>query len=361
MPIARIQIEEFLALSGTSMATGTRTEKMPVLDVRSPTEYEHAHIPGALSFPLFTNEERKTIGTAYKQESREKAIKIGLASFGQNLLPMIEQAEKILPPKSDVIVHCWRGGMRSAAVAWLLDLYGYKVYQLAGGYKAWRKWALLQFEKQYPVSIIGGYTGSNKTGLLQELKKQGEYIIDLEALAGHMGSAFGNLDRTAQPTQEQFENLFALELYRFSQQNLCKTIWMENESQRIGQVNVPHTFYQYFSAQPCYFLDVPFEERLKHIVQGYGKASKENLINAIVRITKKLGGPEAKTAINCLMDDDISGCFSILLKYYDRLYRKNGEKRKQDQRAMTRIMCENTDARANLDHLFKSEALFKHA
>lgn len=341
MPITRFHIQDLLHTRG----------QIPVLDVRSPAEYEHAHIPGAVSFPLFTNEERKIIGTAYKQESREKAVKIGLESFGQNLLPLVEAAEKILPPKSEVIIHCWRGGMRSAAVAWLLDLYGYKVYQLAGGYKTWRKWALEQFEKQYPLSIVGGYTGSNKTGLLHELRKQGEFIIDLEALAGHMGSAFGNLERAAQPTQEQFENLLATELFRFSSQNLHKTIWMEYESQRIGQVNIPHTFYLYFSAQPYYFLNIPFEERLKHIVQGYGKASKESLINAIVRITKKLGGLEAKAAINCLMDDDVSGCFSILLRYYDRLYHKNEEKRKGESRKVMTIHCETTGAGPNLQKI----------
>lgn len=324
---------------------------LPVLDVRSPGEYAHAHIPGAVSFPLFTNDERKIIGTAYKQESREKAVKIGLESFGKNLLSMVETAEKIIPSKGEVIVHCWRGGMRSAAVAWLLDLYGFKVYQLTGGYKVYRKWSLQQFDKTYPISIIGGYTGSNKTGILQALKKYGEYTIDLEAIAGHNGSAFGNLDRVPQPSQEHFENLLALALHNFSLQSNNKTIWMEYESQRIGQVNIPIGFYHYFTSLPYYFVNVPFEERLKHIVEGYGQSSKETLINAIVRITKRLGGLEAKTAIGFLMDDDISGCFEVLLKYYDKRYHKNEAKRQQEKKEIIHIDTDTTSATVNLEKI----------
>jgi tRNA 2-selenouridine synthase len=121
LAITKLHIEEFLALANT----------LPVLDVRSPGEYNHAHIPGAISFPLFSNEERRIIGTAYKQESREKAIKIGLEAFGKNLVSRVEEAEKLVnskgAPAKEVIVHCWRGGMRSAAVAWLLVFYWFKL------------------------------------------------------------------------------------------------------------------------------------------------------------------------------------------------------------------------------------------
>lgn len=330
---------------------------MPVLDVRSPGEYAHAHIPGARSFPLFTNEERKIIGTSYKQESREKAIKIGLSSFGKNLVTLVESAENILAENKnasrDVIVHCWRGGMRSSAVAWLLDLYGFKVYLLQGGYKSYRKWALIQFEKKYNFRIIGGYTGSNKTGVISALKNEGENVIDLESLAGHKGSTFGNLERILQPSQEQFENNLAFELHTSSEIDPEKNIWIENESQRIGQINMPLSFFNYFSSLPSYFIDIPFEARLKHIVSGYGKSSKESLINAILRITKKLGGLEAKTAVNFLMDEDVENCFRILLKYYDKLYHKNEIKSKQDQKQIIRIECADTDAKLNLKKLLE--------
>ncbi len=345
MSITKIQIEELPVLM----------RNIPVLDVRSPVEYQHAHIPGALSFPLFTNDERKIIGTAYRHEGREKAVRIGLESFGRNMVKMVDEAEKIAAGKNspgrEVLVHCWRGGMRSGAVGWLLDLYGFKVHLLSGGYKSYRGWALKQFAKTYSLGVIGGYTGSNKTGIIHELKKSGLHAIDLEGLACHMGSAFGNLERTEQPSQEHFENLLAMQLFEFSEKDPQKTIWLENESQRIGNINMPQPFFDYFSAQASYFINVPFEQRLKHIVEHYGKASKESLINAIVRITKKLGGLEAKTAVNFLMDDDITACFDLLLKYYDKLYHKNELKRKLDKTSVIHIECDSTDAKKNLQKI----------
>ena len=151
-----------------------------IIDVRSPAEYEHAHIPGALNLPLFDNDERAMIGTTYKKQSREAAIKAGLPLFGNKMLGMIETVESWMIEKqknnaSDkpiIYIHCWRGGMRSAAVAWLLDVYGYKVIQLTGGYKAYRNWVLVQFNILYSCKILGGYTGSGKTEILQELQKR---------------------------------------------------------------------------------------------------------------------------------------------------------------------------------------------
>src|SRR4029077_3168588 len=194
-------------------------KEYPVLDVRSPGEYQHGHIPGAYSLSLFSDEERKIVGTAYKQESREKAIKLGLAFFGKKMVNMVEEVETLVANHKladtinskprHVLVHCWRGGMRSAGVAWLLDLYGFTVYTLVGGYKAYRNWVLKQFDKEYNLHVLGGYTGSGKTQPIQQLARQGEIIIDLEKIANHKGSAFGNLERNPQPSQEMFENELA--------------------------------------------------------------------------------------------------------------------------------------------------------
>ena len=117
-----------------------------------------------------------------------------------------------MPIAHCVLIHCWRGGMRSAAVAWLLDMYGFKVYTLAGGYKTFRKWVLKQFDEEYSLKILGGYTGSGKTLILQELKRKGYSVIDLENLANHKGSAFGAIGEKPQPTQEMFENSMGTEL-----------------------------------------------------------------------------------------------------------------------------------------------------
>ena len=351
MAIEKISVETFLELS----------KSYPVLDVRSPGEYSHAHIPGAHSLPLFTDEERKIVGTAYKQESREKAIKIGLQYFGTKMVSMVEAVEQLvsLPEnhindgrKKTVLIHCWRGGMRSAGVAWLLDLYGWKVYMLSGGYKIFRKWVLQQFEKPYSFKVIGGYTGSGKTEILKTLKQLGENIIDLESLASHRGSAFGNLGEPKQPSQEMFENKLAFELAKIDSQ--MPPIWIEDESQRIGDINIPAQLYKYKQSLPVYFIDIPFEERLKHIVNNYGRFDKEELANAIMRIKKRLGSLETKNAINYLLEDDIKNCFAVLLKYYDKWYSKSlWQGRENMESNLARIDCKAVDAMQNAKLILK--------
>ncbi|HEX8334232.1 MAG TPA: tRNA 2-selenouridine(34) synthase MnmH [Segetibacter sp.] len=319
-----------------------------VIDVRSPGEYIHAHIPSAYSLPLFTDEERKIVGTAYKQESREKAIKHGLEFFGTKMVKMVEQVEKLCAPRNDktVLVHCWRGGMRSAAVAWLLDMYGFKVYTLDGGYKAFRQWVLQQFEQDYPFKIIGGYTGSGKTELLAEMKKSGEKVIDLEDLANHKGSAFGGIGQGAQPSPEMFENKLAIELMKAGNTS-TETIWLEDESQRIGNINIPIEFWKIMRSRPVIFLNIPFEERLDNIVKGYGKDDKEKLVNAVIRIKKRLGGLETKAAINFLLEDNLKESFRVLLSYYDKWYRKGLESRDNWKELVTETNAEKVDAALN--------------
>jgi tRNA 2-selenouridine synthase len=350
MPISIIQIEEFLQLA----------QKHPVLDVRSPGEYNHAHIPNAVSFPLFTDEERKIVGTAYKQKSREDAIKIGLDFFGVKMRKMVEEAEtinaahhpmlntpndlKTADPQNNhsktILVHCWRGGMRSAGVAWLLDLYGFKVYTLVGGYKVFRKWVLEQFEKEYQFKVLGGYTGSGKTYVLNALKENGQTVIDLEGLAHHKGSAFGNIGMPKQPTQEMFENKLALELHNTSQR---QPVWVEDESQRIGDINIPIQLWKQWRKQQLYFLDISFEERLSHIVEEYGKLERERLVNSIIRIKKRLGGLETKESLNALVEDRVADCFRILLTYYDKWYLKGMYNRESLEALLVKIPCETVN------------------
>ena len=316
MAIQKLTIEDFVAVANTGI----------VIDVRSPSEFEHAHIPNAFSLPLFNDEERAIVGTTYKQKSREQAIKIGLPFFGNKMLPMVESVEKWVSDfqnknkteHTTIYVHCWRGGMRSAAVAWLLDLYGFKVCQIIGGYKAYRNWVLQQFEKPYKLNVIGGYTGSGKTEILKELLKQKHTVIDLEGLASHKGSAFGAIGQDKQPSQEMFENKLATALFAFADQ----TILIEDESQRIGTVMLPTPFFKLLRNSEGYFIKIPFESRLDFIVQGYGGFKPEDLMAATYRIQKKLGGLETKLAINHIVEKDIKAAFHILLSYYDKLYEK---------------------------------------
>lgn len=339
MPVKKIDIQEFL----------NRATDKPVFDVRSPGEFDHAHFPGAQNLPLFSNEERKIIGISYKLEGRETAIKKGLDFFGPKMRKMIEEAETLVKKNDQdnrtVLVSCWRGGMRSAAIAWLLDLYGFDVYQLSGGYKTFRQWVLEQFDKTYSFRTVGGYTGSGKTKVLEQLTRLGHNVIDLEGLANHKGSAFGALGEKPQPSQEMFENLLALELERkVSEKDLT---WLEDESQRIGQLAIPMKVWEQMRTCPVYFLDISFEERLKYLVETYGKYPKEGLINAILRISKKLGGLETKNAINFLIEKDTLNSFRILLNYYDKLYTKGLQNRQDLSRLLTKVGCVNVDVSAN--------------
>lgn len=323
MAIQKIDIDTFL----------TKAPNAIVIDVRSPGEYEQAHIPGAYSLPLFTNEERAIVGTTYKKKSREAAIKIALPFFGYKMAAVIDQVEawikniKKQNPENnpDIIVHCWRGGMRSGAIAWLLDLYGFKVSQLIGGYKGYRNWVLGVFEKQYAFKILGGYTGSGKTEILHSLMQQSVAVIDLEGIAHHKGSSFGALGQAVQPTQEMFENKLANKLFSIPAHT---EIWMEDESQRIGTVLIPNSIFTQMRASVCYFIDIPFEERLGFIEKAYGVFDQQSLIDATLRIQKRLGGLETKNVIAALIEGETRNAFSILLKYYDRWYEKNnkGEK-----------------------------------
>lgn len=314
MAVRNLTVEEFLCLSATH----------PVLDVRSPSEYAHAHIPGAVSFPLFNDTERAEIGTAYKRRSRNEAIKIGLASFGPRMKEMVEAAEKIAVKTSgEILVHCWRGGMRSGAVSWLLDLYGFKVCLLKGGYKAYRARVLASFEEQYRLKIVGGNTGSGKTLTLHELKKKGFPILDLEGIACHKGSAFGGLPGVVQPGQEQFENNLHHELLQLDSIAESESIFVEDESQRIGSVNLPASLYQKIRNGKQFYLEIPFEERLNFILQDYENIKVPELVAAIMRIKKRLGPLETKTAINFLLEDQKKDCFKILLEYYDKQYNKS--------------------------------------
>ena len=355
------------------------------MDVRSPGEYNHAQIPGAYNLPLFTDEERKIVGTAYKQQCRETAIKIGLDFFGIKMRKMVENVESLTSSQTrasgpqQVLIHCWRGGMRSAGVAWLLDLYGFKVYTLAGGYKSYRHWVIETFSFPFSFNILGGYTGSGKTFLLDELGKKGAPVIDLEKLANHKGSAFGNIGMPKQPTQEMFENLLGHQLRAFhkSKPGLAPadsqlsaaffnssvgetgSIWLEDESQRIGHINIPHTLWNTMLHSPVLFITVPFEERLKHIVQEYGMLDKEKVSDAIVRIQKRLGGLETKTSLQKLAADDLESCFRILLKYYDKLYSKALNNRQQSKAMLTKLDCNKVDAGLNADKIMAKELLIK--
>jgi len=302
-----MQIEEFLA----------QAEKFPVVDVRSPLEYAQGHIPEALNIPLFDNHERKVVGTKYKQVNKEAAMYAGLDFAGKKLVNLAKEGERFAGKNKTLLVHCWRGGMRSKSMLWLFETMGITCHLLEGGYKSYRRYIKEQLAKSLDLRVVGGRTGSGKTAILHHLEGLGEQVIDLEGLAKHKGSAFGALGESEQPTTEQFENNLAHKILNLDRQ---KTTWIEDESRNIGKCVLPGEFYAHMREAELFFLDVSREERAKHLVADYATYGKEDLKACLNKIAKRLGGDRTREAIESIERRDFHATAMITLHYYDKAY-----------------------------------------
>ncbi|MBS1530952.1 MAG: tRNA 2-selenouridine(34) synthase MnmH [Bacteroidetes bacterium] len=329
--IRTLSIENFVQLD----------KAIPVADVRTPAEFGQGHICGAYNIPLFSNEERVQVGTTYKQQGREEAILLGFDLTGSKWSGFIKQALEIAPDKK-IALHCWRGGMRSGAMAWALNLYGFDVYLLEGGYKKYRRWVLDQFEKKYNLLILGGMTGSGKTRILHELQKAGEQVIDLEELAQHQGSSYGTMNRLVQPTQEQFENDLATQLYHTDKEKL---IWLEDESMTIGKRFIPNALWHQMRVSQVIAVNVPLEARVEFLVEEYGKLDKNFLVECTERIHKRLGPEQTKNAVLAINENRMADFIKLVLVYYDKTYRTGLSKRPPG--TIHELECEGNDAADN--------------
>jgi tRNA 2-selenouridine synthase len=304
--IHHIEISEFVKLHKT----------MPVLDVRSPGEFQQGHIPAAISFPLFDDVERKIVGTIYKQQGRDLAILKGLDITGVKLSGFVKQA-KIIAPGNKVLMHCWRGGMRSDSLAWLLSTAGFNVFVLKGGYRAFRRHISANWEKADNIIILSGKTGSGKTDILHHMNDSGRQVLDLEHFAHHKGSSFGAIGELPQPTSEQFENDLAVMWQTFDHD---RPVWFEDESRTIGKVFIPEKLYHKMLQAKIVCIEIPKNLRVERLIADYARYPKAELIAAITRITRRIGGQNAKSAVNALEKDDYRTAVEIVLDYYDKAY-----------------------------------------
>jgi tRNA 2-selenouridine synthase len=305
----------------------TYSQSHLLIDARSPAEYEKGCIPGAVNIPLLSNEHRHEVGICYKQKGKEEAISLGFQLAGPHFHEMIAQAREQssgLP----LLVYCWRGGLRSRILSWILETAGMSCTLVEGGYKTFRNLVLQTFEKNYQVVVLGGKTGMGKTQMLHALSRHAS-VIDLEALAHHRGSAFGNLGMPAQPSQEMFENKLALALLQIPPGAL---IWFENESRMIGKRNIPDPLFDQIMQAPIIQLEHDDDYRIEGILREYGHFPKEALAEKTRNLEKRLGNEKMNLALQALSENRMYDWVALLLSYYDKTYTHGYYKRPEHLR-----------------------------
>jgi tRNA 2-selenouridine synthase len=300
-------------------------QSLPIIDVRSPTEFQQGHIPEASNLPLFNDEERAEIGTIYKHDGHKAAVKQGLEIVGPKMRWLVERAEKIAPGRK-ILIHCWRGGMRSSSLGWLLEMAGFEAQTLKKGYKAFRNFILDQFDEKRNICVLSGYTGSGKTDILYALRDRGEQMIDLESLANHEGSVFGYLGKEKQPTGEQFQNRLGMALYQTKMEH---PLWLEDESRFIGRRQIPHRLFNQMQAAPVFRINVPKEERINRLVKDYANYPINDLKESILKIKKRLGGLKTQQGIETLEAGNVEKAADLVLYYYDKAYDRQLQKREE--------------------------------
>jgi tRNA 2-selenouridine synthase len=332
--IRRIDISEYLS----------DAELLPLADVRTPTEFKNGHIPGAKNIPLFSDEERAKVGTTYKQVSVDQAYKMGYAFVGPKLDYFVKEANA-LAKDGKLAVYCWRGGMRSKSFAEHIAANGLsEVFVIEGGYKAFRQYALEAFKKPDELLILGGYTGSGKTHILDHLKTKGEQVIDLEAIANHKGSAFGSIGQEEQPQNEHFTNLLYWEWRKL---DYSRAVWLEDESIHIGKVFIPELLFQRMREAKVYFVQVEKSLRARLLVEEYAGINHAMLKDSVQKISKRLGGLRTREALEALDRKDYFETAVITLDYYDKFYWKGLDRR--DQNTVIILASETVDPRVNAE------------
>lgn len=295
-----------------------------IIDARTPLEFAEDHLPGAINVPLLSNEERVEIGTLYKQQGAHPARIRGL-QLTAGRFPAIVAEIAAAAAGRPILVYCWRGGLRSKTIASILDLTGYPVAQLTGGYKAFRSQVAAFFDNFTPADpliVLHGMTGTGKTTLLGRLEKSGAAVIDLEGIACHRGSAFGSLGLSQEHlTQKHFETLLWDAFRRLPP---GKPVFVEGESRRIGQVTLPGNFYEVMGESFKVWCVASLETRVRRLIEEYGLREYENeLAAALLRIRKKLGSDKFAEISGYLQRWEMKPFMTeLMVSYYDKLYYK---------------------------------------
>ena len=295
------------------------------VDTRTREEFEEFHIPGAYNVPLFTAEERKEVSKVYYEKGEKEARLYALKIVGPKLHQMVEEIKEIKEREGKVVVYCWRGGLRSLAVAAICNLAGVNVPRLIGGYRAFRQYILKRMGellKNKKLIVLYGPTGSGKTRIIRTLKEKGYPVIDLEGLAGHRGSVFGGIG-LKQPSQKMFDALLWQEVERLKE---SPCILVEGESRKIGRLFIPEPFWEAMQKGEKIFVELPLEERVKISMEDYGvnRFSPEVYLESLSRIKKILGDEKYREVKSLIEEKRYREAVSeLMVNYYDKLYARS--------------------------------------
>jgi len=295
-----------------------------IIDARSPAEFAHDHIPGAINCPVLYDEERVRVGTLYKQVSPFEARKVGAALVAINVARHIQEQFHAHPRGWTPLVYCWRGGQRSGAFTHILRQVGWAAQRLNGGYKAWRSYVITELAllpQQFEFEVVSGPTGCAKTKILHALAAQGQQVLDLEGLAAHKGSVLGELPRTAQPSQKMFDTQLLDTLSRMDPQ---RPVYVEAESKRIGQVQLPDTLFEKMNHSPWLSVNASLQARVAFLLRDYVYLFDDPQLTAhLDRLQPHCGQERVDRWKALVAQKDFAALVSELLtEHYDHFYKR---------------------------------------
>jgi tRNA 2-selenouridine synthase len=331
-------VGETLAISLSQLNVEEWWEKhdhLFVTDVRSPREYGEDHLPGAVSMPVLTNEERARVGALYAT-SPFKARILGAHLIAQNIARILEEPIWKNLGDREILIYCWRGGQRSLSLGIVLKEIGFKVYLLKGGYRSYRRFVikdLVNLSGRYNYWILSGPTGSGKTNLLHFFKESGILgervaVLDLEGIAQHRGSVFGDDPHIPQPSQKLFES--RLWYFFRTLPPEVRHIILEDESRRIGQCELPSSLWEKMKESTRILVEAPLEERIRRILSEYPIPSRDRLTSLLSRLFPYLGRELYHTLLSLSQEERWEEFVTLLLKeYYDPLYARMLRRREE--------------------------------
>jgi len=324
-----------------------------VIDARSPGEFAIDRIPGAINCPVLDNEQRRIVGTLYKQVGAFEARRVGGAMVADNLGRHLREQFADKPHDWRPLVYCWRGGMRSGSMVTWLRLVGWDAQQLQGGYKAWRRHVIDFLDQRCPTipfRVVVGATGSAKTRVLQAMRVRGCQVLDLEALAEHKGSLLGSTPGVPQPTQTAFETQIASVLAKF---DLAQPVYVEGESRRIGRLTVPVPLIESMRASPCIEIHATGAARLGYLLRDYHYLGDhpDQLVLQLGKMKEQRGAEVVARWQAWALDRNLQPLFEELMAlHYDPLYARSQRKNYQAWDARQSLSTDDLSPQG-IDHL----------